>query len=449
MIGFSFRKLPGLTLLLLVLPAYSLAADIVYTCAAEGIGDQDDMCIWLHPKDPSKSLIITADKDADFLFVYNLSGVEVSAHKLPYRPGNIDIIYNFPLNGESIDLVGFNTRSKNKGRFGFYKVNHETLDLDSIGFPLTENWSDELYGFALYKSPNDGTFSAFGSDQSSRIQQYQFFDDGTGNIALEHKRTWQNGTTANPTEGMVADHEAGLLYAANENQGIFVYQADGDASTDHIRFLGLDPGNLDDDVEGVTLYYAADGEGYLIASSQGENYFSVFKRSGNNDFVGIFKIGGVVDTDGIDVLSLPLNPDFPAGIFVCHNDRVEPQPVELVSWADIANDLDPMLALDTTYWDPRSLSTSTRDISAWETNFSIAPNPTFGETSLKFSLKKQDLVQCQIIDLSGKHVLEVTNTSLPAGAHQYIFSASELDAGVYFCRLQMGELSMVQKMMVL
>ena len=39
----------------------------VAVCAAEGSRDQDDMCIWVHPTDRTKSTVITADNVDEFL----------------------------------------------------------------------------------------------------------------------------------------------------------------------------------------------------------------------------------------------------------------------------------------------------------------------------------------------------------------------------------------------
>ena len=141
---------------------YSYAAEIEVTCVADGAGDQDDMCIWLHPDNPELSTIIASDKSRSKLFVYNLDGEELYSYSLQHKPGNIDIIYNFPFNGELIDLVGFNKRTTSDARFVFYKVDKQTRELISIGAPLTTNsWSAELYGFCLYNSPNNDEFYAF------------------------------------------------------------------------------------------------------------------------------------------------------------------------------------------------------------------------------------------------------------------------------------------------
>jgi 3-phytase len=410
------------------------------------------MCIWLHPDNPALSTIIASDKDKSTLFVYNLAGDALYSYPLALKPGNIDIIYNFPLDGELIDVVGFNERATSNASFVFYKVDKLTGELSSLGAPLTtESWSDELYGFCLYKSPNNDEYYAFGCDKSSMIQQYRFFDDGSGNLVMEHKRTLQNGSKTD-TEGMVADHENGLLYAGNEAQGIYVYHADENMSTDHIRFLPVKTDTLAADVEGLTIYYAANGQGYLIASSQGQNYFSVFERNGENAFVRKFNITGVGDTDGIDVLNTSLNATFPWGIFACHNGDVEPHPVNLVKWEDIADDNSPDLLIDTAYWNPREALLTEINDSYFENEItcSVYPNPFSSQTKICLELSASSAAKMAIYDVSGRKIEIIYDGFLQAGRHEFIWNTndglSENSVGIYYCRIRVNETVLVKKL---
>ncbi|ULT24622.1 phytase [Sphingobacterium sp. E70] len=70
--------------------------------------DSDDPAIWVNKTDPSKSLVIATDKDADgALFVYDLQGKIVKdkvASNLK-RPNNVDIAYGLIIGGNpSISL---------------------------------------------------------------------------------------------------------------------------------------------------------------------------------------------------------------------------------------------------------------------------------------------------------------------------------------------------------
>src|SRR5205823_12590608 len=75
------------------------------TLQAAEARDQDDLTFWLNPSDLSESTIITSDKKANKIFVYDLAGRTlqvVSAQK----PGNIDTRYGFTLAKETVEEPG-------------------------------------------------------------------------------------------------------------------------------------------------------------------------------------------------------------------------------------------------------------------------------------------------------------------------------------------------------
>ncbi|SEU23991.1 3-phytase [Nonomuraea wenchangensis] len=130
---------------------------------------------------------------------------------------------------------------------------------------------------------------------------------------------------------------------------------------------GADPGHggthLAADAEGLTIYYRRDGKGYLLASSQGDSTFAVYRREGSNAYLGQFRIGagdgldGAEHSDGSTVLNVPLG-DFDKGLFVAHDGENTPATADrentnfkLVDWDDIADELD--LEVDTGGWRPR------------------------------------------------------------------------------------------------
>ncbi len=107
-------------------------------------------------------------------------------------------------------------------------------------------------------------------------------------------------------------------------------------------------GNLTSDVEGLAIYYGDDGAGYLVASNQGADSYTLYERAGENRFIGIFHvvaddvtgIDGSSETDGVDVSSAYLGPDFPGGVFVAQDGRnitpEERQNFKLVPWQRIS-----------------------------------------------------------------------------------------------------------------
>ena len=160
-------------------------------------------------------------------------------------------------------------------------------------------------------------------------------------------------------EGCVADDELGYLYVAEEAVGIWKYGAEPDAGANRATVDEVGSA-LDADVEGLAIYYGPEGAGYLIASSQGSDQFAAYQRGGDNPHVTNFQIvdssaiDGTSGTDGIDVISTPLGPGFPNGLFVAQdgdNDS-QNQNFKLVPWEIVAGSQSPALAI-TNDWDPR------------------------------------------------------------------------------------------------
>ena len=323
----------------IVQPRFSLIFD--------GIEDVDDICIWIHPTDSSLSTVIGADKASDIIVVYDLEGNTLQTFQLlqtpegSEQPGNIDLRYGFPLGDELIDIVVLNQRSVSRGRgFRAYKVDPETRLLTRIDDGAALEHAN--YGVCLYKSPTTGKFYAFATSSSQGVAQYELVDNGEGQISFIFVRSWD----LKKCEGAVADDELGYVYIAEESTGIWRYDAEPDASIEgtHIAVVGVD--GLDSDVEGVAIYYARDGGGYIIASSQGNDTFAVYDRLPPHAYVKTFDVADAKDSDGVEVTNVDLGPAFPYGLFICHTDG-KPAISLVMAYEDLG------LEIDTSY-DPRT-----------------------------------------------------------------------------------------------
>jgi 3-phytase len=315
----------------------------------------DDPAIWIHPTDTNLSTIIGTDK-RNGLVVYGLDGKILQTVNIG-RVNNVDLRYNFPIDG-GVALVGATNRST--ATLVLYAINPETRELyDVSAQPIVSN-VEEVYGVCLYISPKTGKYYAFvNSADTGEVEQYELAPTSNNKVSATIVRTFTLGTQ---TEGCVVDDETGVLYIGEEDLGIWKYGAeptDGETRTqvDSMTDAG---GNLTADVEGLALYYTATGGGYLIASNQGNDEYAVYERSGDNAFVGMFRIiendtvDATSETDGLDVTNFALGDAFPNGLLVVQDDlNLNPEATQnfkLVDWGVVAQALG--LPIDTTF-DPR------------------------------------------------------------------------------------------------
>lgn len=327
----------------------------VETAPVPHVGDAaDDPAIWVNPADPAKSTIIGTDKQGG-LAVYGLDGAQ-----LFYYPdgkiNNVDLRYGFPLGGRKVDLVvASDYDSSNSLRV--YRVDPQTRGLVDVA-ARTLGVGADIYGLCLYHSAADGRFYAFDTTRDGQVQQWRLFDDGSGKVDASLVRRIDVGSLS---EGCVADDDRGSFYVSEEGVGIWKYGAEPSAGSTRTQVDSTGPlGHLHPDVEGLTIYYAAGGAGYLIASSQGSDLYAVYQRDGRNKYVTTFglqagEVDAVTGTDGIDVASAPLGGRFPKGVFVAQDDdnTGADQNYKLVPWGGIAKEISPELTIDTTV-DPRS-----------------------------------------------------------------------------------------------
>ena len=317
----------------------------------------DDPCIWIHPTDPALSTIIGTSKNEEGgLFVYDLQG-QVIQFTADGRMNNVDIRYNFPLGSEMVSLVTAGNRTDNT--IAIYRVDPQTRRLENVAARKIPLGLEEVYGSCLYRSPVTGQYYAFVNDKNGRIEQWRLFDNGAGAVDGELVRTLKVPTQP---EGCVADDILAALYVGEEDAGIWKFGAE---PTDPVEGSMIDTVGLHivPDVEGLTIYYATDSSGYLIASSECNNTYVIYNRGGANEYVGTFQIvageiiDGTSDTDGIDITNVALGSAFPEGLFVAQ-DGDNPgahQNFKCVPWDTIANLFVPPLTV-ATEWDPRTAS---------------------------------------------------------------------------------------------
>jgi 3-phytase len=256
------------------------------------------------------------------LAVYDLAGKQIQY--LPDgRMNNVDLRDGFLLGGERVTLVTAGDRTDNT--IAIYRINHSTRLLENVAARKIKTL--ETYGSCMYRSRTTGRVYYFVNSKAGGVEQWELFDKGTGNVDAKRVRTFNVGTQP---EGCVADDELGHLYIGEEDVGIWKYSAEPESGTARTQVDKTGPGgHLVSNVEGLTIAYEPRGEGYLIASSQGNDTYVVYRRERDNQYVKTFRIvdGGGIDgtsgTDGIDVTTANLGPAFPRGLFVAQDGHTD------------------------------------------------------------------------------------------------------------------------------
>ncbi len=290
---------------------------------ADSYGDAaDDPAIWVDQRDPSRSVVIATDKKLG-LNVYDLQGKRLQV--VPDgRMNNVDLREGFMLAGKSTTIVAATNRTTRS--ISLYRFDAASRRLESIAAGTLESGMSDPYGLCMYRSAKSNQYYVIANDSvDGKYRQWRVLDRG-GKAAIELVREIAVGSQA---EGCAADDELGQLYIAEEDVGLWVYSAEPDGGGKRTAIDNTEGGNLNADVEGVSIYYGASGKGYVIASNQGEDNYAVYRREAPHAFVGKFHvvanetlgIDGSSETDGLDVVSAPLGPDYPAGLLVVQDGR--------------------------------------------------------------------------------------------------------------------------------
>ncbi|MFF7875808.1 phytase [Streptomyces californicus] len=358
---------------------------------AGGNANADDPAIWRNPADPGRSLVIATAKQGG-LRAYDLDARQVqsipapagpSAGDKPGRFNNVDLVRGLRLGGVRTDVAVVSDRGNDRLRI--YRI-----DRDKPGGPLTDvthpgarpvfaadqaeiNEQKTAYGLATWTDRATGRSYALVSQRNrTRIALLELLPTSTGTVGYRQVRTLDlpssfrlpNGATWTPcaepdelpqVEGMVVDPADGTLYAGQEDVGIWRIDA-GLSGTptliDKVREYGVpgvydeqteecapgaDPGfggtHLTADVEGLTLLDEPDGDGYLLASSQGDDTFAAYdrERDEDNEYENAFRIAAASETldgsevcDGAAALNAPLGVRYPNGLLVVQDGEETP-----------------------------------------------------------------------------------------------------------------------------
>ncbi|MFI2651690.1 phytase [Micromonospora fulviviridis] len=385
---------------------------VLYDDEAGGNASGDDPAIWVHPADSRNSLVIVTAKEGG-LRVYDMRSRELQSLPATEAPrvdtatgryNNVDIAYGVSLAGRQADVAVVSDRYNDQLRFFVIDpagaaartpLAEVTATDQRFLFNLDRQAVDEertAYGLAVWQPRPGETYAIVTQEGRTAIATARVVEIGgklgyTDIQRLDLPSTFRlpDGTTWVPCEepgvlpqleGVAVDQASGMLYAAQEDVGLWRLQLPlGPASQpkliDRVKDFGIhavydseteecqpvDPnakgngGNLlTADAEGVDLYYGPGSTGYVLVSSQGDDTFAVYERQGANQAVGSFRVTGVDgadDINGSDGLAVTNRPvgDYRQGLLVTHDEPETGPDVDgerdatnfsYVSWDDIA-----------------------------------------------------------------------------------------------------------------
>ncbi|WP_443078291.1 phytase [Streptomyces sp. SP17KL33] len=357
-----------------------------------GNADADDPAIWRNPADPDRSLVVATAKEGG-LRVYDLDARLVQSLAAPKPPtqddapgryNNVDLVTGLRTSAGRADVAVVSDRGNDRLRI--YRIdparpNGPLTDItDPAAAPVFSADQTEIndqrtaYGLATWTDRATGrSYALVSQRERTRLTLLELLPAAGGTVGYRKIRTLDlpasfrlpDGTRWSPcgepgelpqVEGMVVDPATGTLYAGQEDIGIWRLRADLTGKpvlVDRTREYGVpgtydeeteecvpgaDPGyggkRLSADVEGLTIYQEPDGDGYLLASSQGDDTFALYDREVNegNEYEGGFRVGAASDTldgveecDGAAVLNAPLGRRYPRGLLVVQDGHETPE----------------------------------------------------------------------------------------------------------------------------
>nr|WP_089220929.1 phytase [Sphingomonas laterariae] len=288
----------------------------------------DDPAIWRNPANPAASLIVGTDKKAG-LHVYDMQGADRSF----LDAGAVNNVDLRDMGEKGIVVAVSDRNDLLASKLAMFTLDPTTATLKPMG--KIASGAGEAYGVCLYRAP--AALYAFMVLKDGTINQIELDLSGashTGRIVRTMKLATQS-------EGCAVDERTGRLYVAEEDVGLWRFDAAPDGPVAPVRIAAADGHQIVADAEGVAVVPEGDRGGYVVVSSQGDNAYALY-RLDDESYVGRFRIaagtiGAVEETDGIDIVAGDFGPGYPAGLMVAQ-DGINPpraQNFKLVSWADV------------------------------------------------------------------------------------------------------------------
>jgi 3-phytase len=354
---------------------------------AGGDADADDPAIWRHPGRPADSVVLGTLKNGGLTAV-DLRGREL--RHVPTPPGgrfnNVDVVTGARVGGRTRDLAVVSDRGLDRlrvyaidprgARAGAAVLTDVTTAAPPLAFSAGE---DEVagqrtaYGLAVWADPAGGApWVVVSRRHETRLGLFRLTAEPGGRVGyrpvalVDLPDTFRvAGVDWSPcaepgerpqVEGMVVDRVDQVLYAAQEDVGVWRVPLSRagfgrPALVERVREFGRPAAydeeteecvpagppspaageHLSADAEGLAIAYPPHGPRTLLASSQGDSTFARYRVTPTGlRYLGGFAVvdsqatDGVQHSDGAAVTTAPLGRGFPHGLLVVHDGENTP-----------------------------------------------------------------------------------------------------------------------------
>ena len=281
----------------------------------------DDPAVWVDPTNPARALIVATDKKAG-LHVYDLAGKDLAFIQA-------GLVNNVDMAGDII--VASDRNDGVNAHLAIFRLDGAKPAIAALGRAAAG--TGEAYGLCVKKSMPGEPITAALIVKDGTVRVGTLSIDGAPSFAVlwEHKIPTQS-------EGCVFDGDT--LYVGEEVGGLWELKQQGKGASARL-VAPIDNQRLVADLEGLATIDHK-GQRYLIASSQGDNAYAVYRLPGL-DYIGRFAVaagafGATSETDGIEAIAGKFGPTYPDGIFIAQDgdNGAKAQNFKLVRWDQIA-----------------------------------------------------------------------------------------------------------------
>ena len=291
----------------------------------------DDPAIWRNPANPAASLVVGTDKKGG-LYVYDLRGAQKSFLAAPGL-NNVDLV---ELSDGRVFAIASDRSNLATGQLFVARLDTASGKLTFV--TRVAVGPGEGYGVCGGSVEDDGSFVIYSAFKSGVI--YRTALQFVGGELFD--QTEPLNAVPTQTEGCIYDARTGMLYIGEEDVGIWAMFGRGQGGPENRKLVApIDNRMLVADVEGLAIAREGEAGGYLVASSQGDNAYAVFRLPEVTP-VGRFRIaqgtfGSVEETDGIELDNRDFGPDFPGGLFIAQDGMNAPraQNFKYARWDEI------------------------------------------------------------------------------------------------------------------